>query len=489
MDLFLVAAQSIMSESINDRLKHWLSPLKDFPTPFYLVGGAVRDREMSRPVTDIDLVCQNAQQVAEELAVEENVTIVRFLKNPDVPCYRIVNRSNTDDHIDISEMQGGSIRADLARRDFTINAMAMPVLQDGPTDEIIDPFGGISDIEKKRIRVTGTDAFTDDPLRMLRAVRFCAELGFMLSRETDTLIRRDAPLISKIPGERIWAELRRIFQDKDSRTFIRLMDKLTLLPAVFPEITAMKTCPQNAHHHLDVWPHSLAVLAYCEEMINAPAGRFAQSAELIETHLAENDRAALLKLAALLHDVGKPSTRGVNDATGRITFYGHDKAGAGMVTDIARRLRLSKTERKYLVSLVAEHLHILSLAMPSVKTSTRMRLFRKLKEDAISLIIHGAADVLATRGPQSSPAYRTAYLDWAGATLAAFNGTILPRFSPDKTPIRGKDLISLGISSGPDMGEILSQIRQAWDDGDIQDHADALDLAGKLISTKKKTDV
>ncbi len=478
----------MMFESVSNQLKQWLLPLKDFQKPLYLVGGAVRDCKMNRPVTDMDLICQDAKQVAEKLAAEKDVAIVRFLKNPDVPCYRIVNRSDTDDHIDISELRDDRIEVNLARRDFTINAMAIPVLPGGLSGDIIDPFNGISDIHQKRIRVTGPTVFTDDPLRMLRAIRFCAELGFTLSKETDFLIRRHAPLISKIPGERIWAELRRILQHEDSSTFIRLMDELTLLSAVFPEIEAMKDCPQNAHHHLDVWPHSLAVLADCEKIINDPGQRFGQSVELIKTHLAKNDRTALLKLTALLHDVGKPSTRGLNAATGRITFYGHDKTGADMVADISRRLRLSKTEQKYLVSLVAEHLHILSLAMPSVKTSTRMRLFRKLEADAISLIIHGAADVLATKGPQSSQAYRTAYLDWARTTLAAFDNTIRPRLSPDSVPIHGNDLISLGMSPGPDMGGILIKIRQAWDDGEINDHADALDLAGKLISIRKKTD-
>ncbi len=478
----------IMSASIHARLNRWLLPLKDDRTAIYLVGGAVRDRKMGRSVTDMDLICQDAEKVAGKLAADNSITEVRFLKNPDVPCYRLVNRLDTDDHIDISELRDGSITADLARRDFTINAMAMPVYPDRRLGKVIDPFGGVDDIGKKRIRMTGPTVFTDDPLRMLRAVRFCAELGFTLSEETDGLIRRDAPLISKIPGERIWAELRRILQHENSCKYIRLMDDLTLLSAIFPEIKPMKDCPQNAHHHLDVWPHSLAVLTYCEEMINDPGNRLGQSTELIETHLEENNRKALLKLTALLHDVGKPSTRGFDDATGRITFYGHDKVGADRVTEIAHRLRLSSTECKYLVTLVAQHLHILSLAMPGVKPSTRMRLFRKLKDDVISLIIHGAADILATKGPQSSEIYRDTYLAWAEATLAAFNDTIRPQLSPDSVPIRGKDLIDLGMLPGPDMGDILSQIRQAWDDGDIEDHAGALGLANKLISKKERTD-
>jgi putative nucleotidyltransferase with HDIG domain len=439
---------------------------------------------MGRPVTDMDLICRNAEKVAGKLAADNRITVIRFLKNPDGPCFRLVNRLDTDDHIDISELRDGSITADLARRDFTINAMARPVYPGRRLGKVIDPFGGVDDIGKKRIRVTGPTVFTDDPLRMLRAVRFCAELGFTLSGETTDRIRRDAPLISGISGERIWAELKRILQSNHSHGYIRQMDQLALLTGIFPEITDMKACPQNAHHHLDVWPHSLAVLANCEAMINDPAHRFGQSAELIETHLARNNRKVLLKLTALLHDVGKPSTRGYDDTTGRITFYGHDKAGADIVADIAHQLRLSGTERNYLVSLVAEHLHILSLAMPEVKPSPRMRLFRKLKNDAISLIILGMADVLATQGPQSSREYRDAYLAWADTTLASFDESIRPRLSPASEPIRGKDLITLGMSPGPDIGRILSQIRRAWDDGHIHDHAAAMAMARKLMKEK-----
>jgi poly(A) polymerase/tRNA nucleotidyltransferase (CCA-adding enzyme) len=477
-----------MWDPIEKKLKNWLSPLKGAETVLYLVGGAVRDREMGRPVKDMDLVCKDAKRVAEKLASVKNVAVVRFLKNPEAPCYRLVNRSDQDDHIDISELRGNRISTDLIHRDFTINAMAIPIYPDGQWGEVIDPFGGISDIQKKRIRVTRLTVFTEDPLRMLRAVRFSAELGFLLTTGTIDLIRLHASQIDQIAGERIWAELKRILQNENSRSFIRLMDELSLLPGIFPEIMAMKDCPQNAHHLLDVWPHSLSVLGYCEEMINDPAPYFCQHAELIKDHLATDDRNVLLKLATLLHDVGKPATRGYDPATDRITFYGHDKTGAGMMEEIARRLRLSKAERIYLVTMVAEHLHVLTLAMPEVKPSTRMRLFRILKDDTISLIIHGMADILATRGPAANIAYRNTYLRWANATIATFQQSIKPRFSLKNDLIRGKDLIDLGMSPGPGMGKVLSRIRNAQDNGDLQNRTAALAMAKALITaTNEKT--
>jgi len=261
-----------------------------------------------------------------------------------------------------------------------------------------------------------------------------------------------------------------------------------VLTRIFPEISAMKDCPQNAYHHLDVWPHSMVVLRHCEKMINAPTHHFGQDAKMVKNYFKNNHRTALLKLTALLHDVGKPSTRGYDDATGRITFHGHDKVSAEMVDQIARRLRLSNAERTCLVTMVAEHLHILFLAKPEVKPSTRMRLFRTLKDDTVALIIHGMADVLAIRGPISTRAYRQAYLSWARATIATFNQSIKPHLSPKNDLVRGKDLLTLGMMPGPGMGNILSRIRQAQDDGRIQNRTTALVLAKTLVSTTNEND-
>jgi len=472
-----------MWDPIAKILEKWLSPFKSDETVFYLVGGAVRDRMMGRPVTDMDLVCENAESVAKKLASVKNAAGIRFLKNPEEPCYRLVNRSDKDDYIDISELRGGSISADMAHRDFTINAMAVPISPGCQPGEIIDPFGGSTDIRKKRIRVTGSAVFEKDPLRILRAVRFSAELGFSLPKATLDLIRLHADKINQIAGERIWAELKRILQTGNSTAFIRLMDELQILTRIFPEINAIKDCPQNAHHHLDVWPHTMVVLRHCEKMINAPADYFYRGAEAVKDYFQNERRSVLLKLTALLHDVGKPSTRGYDDASGRITFHGHDKVGATMVDRITRRLRLSNTERTHLVTMVAEHLHILVLAKSDVKPSTRLRLFRILKDDTISLLIHGMADIFATLGPESSRAYRQTYLSWAKTTIATFNQSIKPLLSPKNDLVRGNDLLDLGMSPGPGLGKVLYLIRQAQDNGTVQDRPTAMALAKKIIST------
>lgn len=478
-----------MADSVQKRLRSWFAPLKIAAPKIYLVGGAVRDLTLGRPVTDMDLVCDKADETARALATSQNASRFQLSKKPMVPvCYRLVRRSVPDDHIDIVQMQGGTILNDLAHRDFTINAMAIPICQTGRLGEIIDPFGGLSDLQQQYIRVTGPDVLEKDPLRILRAVRFSAELGFTLTHETCRLISLYAEKIDQVAGERIWTELKQILLNQNSAAFIRQLDELGVLTRIFPEIEAMKGCRQNAYHHLDVWPHTMEVLAHCEKIIHTPTDYFTQGAETVKAHLASGHRTALLKLVAMLHDVGKPPTRQVDGATGRITFHGHDQKGARMVGQIARRLRLSQVERTYLETLVATHLRVLFLADAQVKPSTRMRLFRELKENSLSLIIHGMADVLATRGPNASPAFRHTYLSWAKSTVAGFDQSTKPRLSPQNDLVRGKDLLSMGMSPGPEMGKILSQIRQAQDDRHVQNRADAMVMAKKIMSGSSNDD-
>lgn len=476
-----------MADSVDNKVNDWLSPLKKSDGACYLVGGAVRDRHIGRSVTDMDFACRNAKHLAEKLASAHGTALVPFTKKTVGNCYRLINRENRNDYIDISDIRGDSITADLALRDFTINAMAVKIDPGGSLGKMIDPFRGVIDIQNKSLRIVGPDVFAKDALRILRAVRFSAELGFTLTSETIALIPSHANLIDRVTGERVWTELQRILQNSNSIALIRWMDEWRVLTRLFPEIKNMKNCPQNAHHHLDVWPHSLMVLRHCEKIIHDPARHFKDGVTTIQNHFADGRRVALLKLAALLHDVGKPYARGVNPSTGRITFYGHDKIGADLIGQVARRLRLSNADCTYLITMVAKHLHVLSISHPKVRPATRTAFFRKLTDDTISLIIQGMADVLATRGPDANRAYREAYLTWAKKIIANFDQSIKPLLSPENAFVRGKDLLALGVRPGPGFGKILGRLRRAQDDGHIQDRSAALSLAKKWITAEVKT--
>ena len=471
-----------MHAAIHDIIEPWRSDLQRSGQTYYLVGGAVRDLALKRPVTDLDLVCRNAPAAAERLAQNSHLRVVAFGKRPDQRAYRVICLDDPTRYLDITTQHGTTIADDLKDRDFTINAMAAEISND-LEPRVIDPLNGMRDLQKKTIRMVHPAAFEMDPLRILRAFRLAAELGFTLEAQTRAAARRCAAVLSTCAGERIWSELLQILECPHSAEWVVKLDAAGALQAVLPEIEAMKRCTQNAHHHLDVWRHSLLVLENCERIFKHLPEEFGAAAGYVEDYLGDGRHAALIKLTALLHDVAKPSARDVSAPEGRITFYDHDRIGAVMVANITRRLRLSGRQSRLVTTLVAEHLHLLFLAEPQVLPATRMRLFRKLGKDTIALLILGMADLRATRGPAASYDKRHNFCRWVRETIVNLQTTILPR-AQQAPLITGHDLIGLGMSPGPALGAILAQINKARDNDQVTTRADALALARKLLSPK-----
>ncbi len=448
-------------------LKKWLHKFPGDIPQLYLIGGTVRDMLLNLPPKDIDLTCKGARDIAYNLANYRNASIVPMEKKPHTPCYRIVDRADSRNYIDIAEMRGETIDDDLMQRDFTINAIAMEVSRDGSLAEMVDPLNGSQDIRHKIIKSVRHDAFISDPLRILRAFRFSAVLNFDIEPSTLDQIKEFVDLLKTVSGERIFSELLLILGTANSALFINQMDQFGILEVIFPEISAMKGCTQNTFHHKDVWGHSLLTMANCEGIIVEGVGR--------------DNTQSLTKLAALLHDIGKPACREVNPDTGRITFYGHDEKGAGLMDVIAERLRMSNRDRDFLKLLIAEHLHVLSLAKHGVKPATKMRWFRKMKDDAIPSLIVAMADVKSTLGPDSSTEERGNFLRWSKETVKDYYEVIKKRLERREL-ITGRDLIALGMEPGPEMGRILEQIRSAQDTGEVNSSEEALALARELLS-------
>ncbi len=470
---------------LKNELKQWLEPLKGDSPPLYVVGGAVRDHFLSRVPKDVDLMCQGADTMARRVADTRNAAVVPFQKNADEPCFRVADRGTSDSFIDIALMRGDTVIEDLNRRDFTINAIAIQVEQGGVTGDIIDPLDGVGDIKQRLIRMTSPDALISDPLRILRAVRFAASLDFTIEEATLAAMRQHAPLMKKTANERILAELLEIFKTGHSIRFVQMMDELGILEVIFPEIIQMKGCTQNTYHHLDVWNHSLLMLEHCEYIAHHPEEFFGPEGRQVSENLKPHNRLPLLKLAAMLHDVGKPETRGVKE-DGRITFYGHEQKGAEMVSDIAFRLRLPNQAHEFVRILVAEHINILSLFFSKTKPTTRMRWFRKVKDDCIPLIIMGMADIRSTLGPAASEERGEKHLRWSQKTVAAYYGKIKKQLER-RNLISGDDLIARGMTPGPEMGRILKQVRNAQDAGQVTNREEALALAGELAPGDKSS--
>jgi putative nucleotidyltransferase with HDIG domain len=253
------------------------------------------------------------------------------------------------------------------------------------------------------------------------------------------------------------------------------MDKIGLLEVLFPEILPMKSCNQNGYHHLNVWYHSLLVLENTEEIINNLVEIFGKWKTNIAGNLSLNDRLPLLKLAALLHDSGKPMTQGQNEETGKITFYGHEKEGAKIVDTVAKRFKMSNQNRELLSLLVSEHLQVLNLMSKGIKATGSTRWFRKMKDNAILAIILGMADVLSSQGADSSVQYREDFIEKAKKSIDNYYAeakAIMER----PNLINGYDLIALGIEQGPEIGHILDQVRNAQDMGVVTTREEALSL-------------
>jgi tRNA nucleotidyltransferase/poly(A) polymerase len=456
-------------------LHNWIDNRLKRPLALYLVGGTVRNLIMDSVPKDIDLVCKNAKDYATSIAKQKNTALVPMEKKPDEPCYRVVDREHADNFLDIAEMRGEDIYKDLQQRDFTINAVAIEVLENGTLGKTVDPLKGIQDIRNRVIRAVSEKVFVSDPLRILRAFRFAATLGFTIDHTTWKEMKRGISLVASVSAERITAELFFILRSSRSAMSFKMMDEIGLLEVLFPEILPMKSCNQNGYHHLNVWYHSLLVLENTEEIINNLIEIFGKWSTNITENLSMNDRLPLLKLAALLHDSGKPMAQGKNGKTGKITFHRHDEEGARIVDAIARRFKMSNYNRELQSLLVSEHLQVLNLMSKGTKATGSMRWFRKMKDDSIPAIILGMADVLSSQGADSSIQYREDFIEQAKQSINNYYAKTKAIMEKPNL-INGYDLIALGMEPGPKIGHILDQVRHAQDTGVVTTREEALSL-------------
>jgi len=221
-------------------------------------------------------------------------------------------------------------------------------------------------------------------------------------------------------------------------------------------------------------------MEHTEHIINKLSDYFGERGIDIANNLDSDDRFSLLKLSALLHDAGKPSTSGVNPDTGRITFYHHDKEGARLTDLIAGRLKMSNRHRDFMVLLVGEHLHALNLVSGDVKAATKMKWFRKMGDDSVPAIILSMADTMSILGPDATEEYRQRHINWSKQGVRDYYESIKDQIESPNF-VTGSDLIAFGMKSGPEIGRILGEIRSAQDEGKITSREEALELAKKLV--------
>jgi poly(A) polymerase len=323
--------------------------LDEYNAVGYIVGGFVRDMLLQVATNDVDIVVDRDVFVVSRTVAEKlDGTFILMDRENQVARVALKQQSGQILHLDFSAFKGANIEEDLKNRDFTINAMAIPIKEDN--NQVIDILQGKDDIKSKTIRMVSTKAFIDDPLRILRALRLAAHLDMKIDEATLKIMVASAEKISAVSGERIIEELGRLLLNADSYQYIRLAnDQLDLWRYIFPQVSEMRATEQNYYHRDNVWEHCLKTLCQLEKIIVSPQlpnNIWSVVVADINRNLSgTRSYLVVLKLACLLHDVGKTVTKG-KKPDGRITFYGHDKAGVKFAAEFADHIKLSKVEKK-----------------------------------------------------------------------------------------------------------------------------------------------
>lgn len=467
-----------------------VSFLSEGVEPVFLVGGYLRDYLLGKVSEDVDLVTTGDPSIpASRAAVRFGAR--HFLLDREERIYRLVVRDGGRRRtVDISPLRGFGMETDLSMRDFTINAMAVDLgklVGQGslvlPRD-LIDKHYGWKDLSAGILRECHKESFLADPVRLVRALRFRHLLGLEFEERTLNHLKKYAPLVSRVAGERLAVELLETLSGGGCREVFRDVEAFGLLENLFPELAETVGLEQNAYHHLDVWEHTLMTLEELDKLLEDPGRMYPEHAGMTALRMGEPlqdcyPRRAFLRLAALYHDAGKPLTfsRGED---GRIHFHSHQRFSREAVLELAGRLRFSRRAREYLASVIGHHMDIGLALKQGLTPRARRRLVNRLGENLVDVVLLSTADRFATRGPLTTPEGLERYVRVCRELLDE-------QVREEETPplLRGRDLIlELGMKEGPAVGEVLRRVREAQMGGRIRRRDEALKLAEKLIEAR-----
>jgi tRNA nucleotidyltransferase/poly(A) polymerase len=450
--------------------------------PIYLVGGSLRDLLAGMEnIKDIDLVMPSgSEHVARAFA--DLIGGSFFVLDEERKITRVVKRDPESTlQFDFTNFEGPDLMADLARRDFTVNAMAVDLRRFLETDTlagIVDPFDGRADVRQKLVRVSDPKVLDDDPLRLLRAARIAATLGYRIEGSTAGHIKSRADLIAKPSAERIRDELFQILSVPGAGRHLLLLESLGLLSTLLPELDPLKDFAPGKHHCYDIFTHSLRTAEYVD-IILADLSRISpEHAASVHAHLDSEfeqfvTRRAALRFACLLHDNAKAETYS-RDEEGDIHFFGHDSIGADKALFICQRFRLSNDASSAVSRLIRNHMRPLNLSAPGGPSRRALyRYCRDLKDAVPESIVLSLADARATAEVMPAEGF-TDTGAIAGRILDYYYGKFLK--TEAKPFVTGKDLIARGMQPGPRFREILEDLKERQAAGTIKDRQEALNL-------------
>jgi tRNA nucleotidyltransferase/poly(A) polymerase len=471
--------------------------------PVYVVGGAVRNALLRLPVDDLDFALPGkAIKTARKIADTLDGAFYALDKERDYGRVIIAQSDGGRLVLDFAPFLGASLGEDLKSRDFTINAMAVEIHR---PQELLDPWGGMADLFSKRLHACSPQAFTSDPVRVLRGIRFSILFDMRTDPDTQERMRAAVSLLPKVSAERLRDELLHLLGSPKPATAIRILDYLQAIPYVLPELSAMKGVDQSPPHVLDVWDHSLDVLTKLHQILDVlqpsynPEGsaslflgvishRLGRYREQIDIHLntrltPSRSLISLLFLSALYNDIGKPHTKEV-DQENRIHFIKHDEVGADLVVKRGQALQLSNSEINRTRVIVLNHMRPLWLTQTGKLPSRRAtyRFFRDTGPGGVDICLLSLADTLATYGPTLSPDLWAHQVDVVRSLLESWWEKNDEVISPPPL-IDGNDLmVELGLKPGPIIGRILRNIQEAQATGKVINQRQALELALEIVN-------
>ena len=455
----------------------------------WLIGGFVRDGLLGLTPKDADLMFEssgNAESIGNILSSQFGSTLVHFEKH--MPVFRITIEGCQYDLADLNEL---SIKRDQLRRDFTINSIAVELTSvfgcaSSGQITLVVASTGIADLENRLLRVNSKAVFGDDPLRIVRLFRFERQLQFAIDPDTLNAVPEYINGLAQISGERVRDELFHILKSNCAADTLVTMYNAGVLSRLFPFLDEMKGVTQNEYHHLDVLEHTLdairqfeTVLEFSDDLTHPFESRL--KAIAAEELVPDRPRAALMKLAILFHDVGKPMTRVVRD-DGKVTFIGHDKYGVELIEPYLDYLHLSRREKAYINMLVEGHLRpgFLDPQSPTLPKAI-FRFFDRFDDWGVDIVLISIADRLAARGELVDEDVEARHSDSARILLDAyFNRNKVLVKPPDI--LNGDDLIrEFNLEPGKRIGIILKVIKEGQASGDVTDYASGIEYARRFI--------
>lgn len=430
-------------------------------TQTYLVGGFLRDFFLGKESCDIDFVVPKGEARALAIKMAERMD-AHFVALDEVNnIYRVV-MSDKVTYVDIADCECKDIFEDLKRRDFTINSLGF----DLNNKKLIDITGALEDLENGVICEISEKNIIDDPLRILRAFRFQSELDFEISPNLKGLIKKHAPLLAQSAKERVNTELVKLFAGKNAHSSLFCLDETGILQMLFPEINEIKKVPSNSHHHLCLFEHSIETVRQTELYYeNAPC----EVKEHFESlDLGAQKRLGYLKIAAFLHDLGKPSTWQIEPETGRQRFIKHDDVGSKLAVEPLRNLKFSKKQIKYIQKLIKYHIYPANVVTTEEVTDKAVtRFFRKTGNEVLDIIAIAHADRLSAQGPEITQEMTDKNINGLHFLMKRYIET-KNEIEPIPKLLDGNEIMDiLNINPGPKLGKIVKELYEAQMSGDV----------------------